>query len=731
MHNVRRPIQKNLRLVAIKMQAKQDKTDSQKISSGILKIVFDRFIQSISGFELPTCLATFEQFQTLETNDALESLYLIATKKSSHLVIQTIFTLMKEVIQRDISGVTTEVYMKVKILAILLNALESKVPTPISAFIEKSGESLFIFKRQSGDVFEIKNIFSTLEEASTLYYKTVNHNEKQELKSYLARISKSVSSNIFALFKNVTGNNTSANYHSTLDIFSAFLKKILALKGIKMLLGESFITDLENCQKVIPNIQKVDELLRYDSPKFPPEKKMLEWLDSFSKMDCDFLQVRLPDAFMYYYQINRILMSKDILSIRFRNSAQAYFNRFKKLLSDYSQRFNFQTANANSVLLVVFSVVLLDPFVYESYKQEFKIHLQTRMSSIFNESPKSLYAYLYFCVTLLNHFDLFESKGLDVKAKAIQVLAQQIRTVQQIIDPCVKFLIKQELDRFFYYYIKKLPILSFEARSEKLPLLIQDAKELLSYLDNIQNLYDAFLEILQSAGSLSTTKNEILQGFEGRLSTEKQNAEQKLKFFEKAHQQQEWNKLAADMIRLTVRDFKLNACGYYQTIDRNGYMHNFCYQTRLSHLYKHHVQAFPNIHLSQPKNFVNMLIKVFEYQDVSRSPYLALVFIQGVVCQENDEYELALKFYNYCLENNLFEEPIKNYEGLYLVTRALIEKHVMQCKDALSEKKESMTKPLLTPSCTPSVFQQVPEICKSLPAVFLQQQVNAEPSFLL
>ncbi len=138
------------------------------------------------------------------------------------------------------------------------------------------------------------------------------------------------------------------------------------------------------------------------------------------------------------------------------------------------------------------------------------------------------------------------------------------------------------------------------------------------------------------------------------------------------------NTLIAETIPVILVYYRLNALGYSETWMPKYKSHS--YKNKLAALFKALKENSPDMLLDDPEAWVDLLGRVLSETE-SVDIFYTLLFVVGVSYEENKKYNIAEKFYSYCLKHSYFEIPTEENKDSYLITEELIEKHKETCVD--------------------------------------------------
>jgi len=748
-----------------------------------LKGCFNTVLKSISGINLSRHLNNFEEFQKLDVDAAIETLYTeIAVKANQLIVLENVYALMMELVKSSTKWVSVKSYGYTQLLAATIRGLTGKKLDPISAFIEETSQYLFVFKALQDNASseailkEIEKLLEIAQKTTNLYYQQTLKSEKEALKKYSLSMSAYLLRNINRVVHIILKNPQSKDYLVHLDIMLTSLKKMSKTKSIAILLGKNFLSTLQDLEHTILCVQQADQFLAYDFSTLvkKQEKQILTWLEAHSKMGIDFLGLRVSDAFKYHYQIHSILTLKGN-SESFRKKVMGHYERFKKNLCDYAKNFKFENKDNNDVLLAIFGIVLSGIDIYHSYERMSKFQFQVEMKKIYGQAQTALNWYFCFYIEVLNYIPFFQDKEFHVKMKGIKQLSEKLIEIQKITDVETKYFIQETAGTLLEYCAKNIIIpsilkpinLNSQESVEQLSSLLQEVSEGQEaiYLNALQNFYNAFLVLIRGV-SPKFNPSETIASFAERLKHQRSSVESQSKIIETALQKKpnflteekvslmdkkfnviesvlkkdlekesdvldeekvpvrvssfksvdkksdfiekpleknvkkDLNVLIAETIPVILVYFKLNAGGCFESWTPEYKSHR--YQNKLGALFKALKENFPNMLLNEPKPWVELLHKIFSERS-KVFDHRTLIFVVGASYQEKGEYEIALKFYSYCLQFSFFEIPKKENKDIYLITKELIEKHIETCKDEIAfsgdfSSKESSSSSRVVPS---------------------------------
>lgn len=701
---------------------------------------YKQLVTSISDIELPSYLKDFKQFNQLSTTFLIKNLYFdIVIKTSQATILQNVNLLILQLITSRKQRIAGNTYGYLSCLHKKLPELLGKTAPPVTDFIHEVVTLLDsdLLEEIPSDVTvkEIKKLSQIVQKAIELYCQNA---DSDELKTYLNNsVCKALLDRMHKLHPIVIKRPQSKDYSSHINLMLDSLKKILEVKDVKMLFGEVFLDAIQKEHEYILSIQQIDRFLARDFSNNPVGKKRiketLNWLDIHSKMDIHFLELRMNDVVKYHYQVNSILAHTS--DEAFKKDVLVYYTSFKKKLEAYAQN----TKLENHILLTVFGVILSGIDIYDKYDQNIKLSLQIKIKEIYEKSKTDVYACLCFLIEILNYTPFFQEETVDLKIQEIKRLSEKLISIQTKNDSHTKYLIEEVMEKFLEYFVKNIILsapsidLNDEQSIEKLAsLLKEDAqvnKELL-YLNELKKFCDAFVAtiwcvpsnlcpnktVTNFVESLEHQKNAIELALQNKLNlfveekvsviaSHLKSADQQLDVLEKTleeDRERQLNPLIAQTIPVITTYFRLNAIGHSETVAID-YVKQYCYRSKLKALCDALIEHFPKKDLSSPKTWATILKTVLSKK--AAFDHQALIFIVGVSYEDKKEYTIAKKFYDYCLKYSFFDNPSKTKEGMYLIDKKLIEKHIKVCKEKLNS---NVSKPIdYSPSAIviPSVLQ--------------------------
>lgn len=656
---------------------------------------FNRLIKFVSSYKLQTYFSfTSDAFMKLEINAKIKALYDLSIYASEEDILEKIHLLIMAILFTKETKITSQAYEHVKFVHSKTWKTSKKPMGEVFVFVNELHEALFVEKPLPKDIkfdyiVNVTNkLFELIKKASTLYYqKSVHADEKEYLKITLSTLDSFLIQEIDGLVKLVLKKSSEEDYPASLEFILTSVEKALPVKGLTSLFGAEFLQGLGIQKKCILHIQNTNQFLNYDFSKkilLKQEKEIVKLLDSFMTVSSlGIFDARPTVIFTCCYQLNTILAKKEN-SRPFRNLILDYYKNLKGNLLNYIRAYTITHVNRYPITLTVFSVMLLDLNLYHQF-EGIKERLQAEMKEAFEESPTPLNRYFYFYIQVLNYITLFQDKELSIRTKELETFTKTLIEIQKLdFSRAQHYIFQEGVGRLLEYFANHIAI----------PLEVE-VSDCSVYWTELQRFYTTFLGMAKHF-SCDIEKNQIIQIFVVRLK-------QRIVLEQEYPALKEKRLEIAEKIQTVIQHFRYDVMMPFKIIVANKAPYNFNVQYEL--LCNVLTEAFPKMKFAFPKNWDNVLRRVFSDEDLL--PNGILIFIVGTVCQDRKEeigYRLALRFYSYCLEHKFFEESKTGNEAVFSITRERIEKHIGECKKALASVNvvpSVFEKGSVTPSATP------------------------------